>query len=117
MDVAPKQALRSLEEQLAEAQALAHLGSWEWHIPSNTVTWSHELYRIFGLQPQEFDATYEGFLACVHPDDLELIKREVERAYREGIPFSFEHRIVRPDGTVRWLFGRGRVETDEAGEP
>lgn len=116
-DSTAEQMLRTKEEQLAEAQRLAHLGSWEWDIPSNTVTWSDELYRIYGLQPQEFEATYKGFLDRIHPDDLELVKGEVERAYREGTSFSFEHRIVQPDGTVRWLVGRGATAVNKAGAP
>src|SRR5687767_13338972 len=107
MDITAGQMLRGREEQLAEAQSLAHLGSWEWHIPTDTVTWSDELYRIFGLQPQQFGTTHEAFLAFVHPDDREMIKREVERAYHEGSPFNFEYRILRPDGTARWLHGLG----------
>jgi len=65
--------LRRRGPLLAEAQRLAHLGSWEWDIPSNTVTWSEVLYRIFGLEPEEFGGTYQAFLERIHPDDRAAI--------------------------------------------
>jgi PAS domain S-box-containing protein len=102
---------------LAEAQRLAGLGSWEWDIARDRVTWSDELFRLFGLEPQSAEVTYEGFLARVHPDDAPLVRAAVDRAYTDGEPFAIEHRIVLPDGDVRWLHGRGRVLADEAGTP
>jgi two-component system cell cycle sensor histidine kinase/response regulator CckA len=71
--------LKDSERQLAEAQHLAHVGNWEWHIPTNTVIWSDELYRVFGLAPQAFGATYEAFLERLHPDDRQHITTVVDR--------------------------------------
>jgi len=101
---------------LAEAQQLAHIGSWEWDVPENNVTWSEELYRLWGLEPGE-EMTYEWYLETVHPEDRELVKSMVERAFSEGTPFSFEHRVSQPDGRPRWIHGRGRVIRDESGAP
>jgi PAS domain S-box-containing protein len=109
--------LRSREKQLSEAQRLAHVGSWEWDVRSNRVSWSEELYRIYGLSPQEFQATYEAYLERVHPDDRELARKVIETAYRDLKPFTLEERIVRPDGTVRVLQSQGEVIADENGQP
>jgi len=104
-------------KQLVEAQEIAHLGSWEWDIASNVVTWSDELYRIYGLERTDFPATYEGFLERVHPADRDLVDGAVQRAYGEGSTFGFDHRIIRPDGTERWVHGRGEVTVDATGNP
>ena len=101
---------------LAEAQQLAHIGSWEWDVPANQVTWSDELYRLWGVEPGE-EMTYEWYLESVHPEDRELVKSMVERAFSEGTPFSFEHRVSQPDGRPRWIHSRGRVIRDESGAP
>ncbi len=69
--------LRKKERQLADSQRVARLGSWEWDIVTNKVTWSDELYRIFGLKPQESEATYDAFLNAVHPDDREKLDSAV----------------------------------------
>jgi PAS domain S-box-containing protein len=101
---------------LAEAQELAHIGSWEWSIGDNRVDWSDELYRIYGLKPGGA-VTYGSYLEQVHPDDRELVRIAVAKALEDAGPFSFEHRIVRPDGSVRWIHGRGRVIVGAAGKP
>jgi PAS domain S-box-containing protein len=102
---------------LAEAQRVARIGSWEWSIPTNRVTWSDELYRLFGLEPQSVPMTYESFLELVHAEDRERVRRAVDRAYADGRPFVVEHRVALPDGGIRWLQGHGRVVADEAGSP
>ncbi len=70
-----EEALRKSEGSLAEAQRIAHIGSWELDIVSNTLTWSDEVYRMFGLEPQQFEATYEAFLDNIHPDDREMVNK------------------------------------------
>ena len=109
--------LRNREKQLSEAQRLVHLGSWEWDVPTNRVNWSEELYRIYGLSPQEFRATYDTYLERVHPGDRELVRKVIETAYRDLKPFTLEERIVRPDGTIRVLHSQGEVVADENGQP
>ena len=102
---------------LAEAQRLSQLGSWEWDIARNRVVWSDELYRLYGLERDSTPLTYEAYLERIHPEDLAVVRDTVERAYRQTQPFEMEHRVVRPDGELRWMHGRGRVVTDESGAP
>jgi len=109
--------LRQREVELAEAQRLAHVGSWTWDVREDTVTWSDELYRIFGLHPQQFPATYEAFLACIHPDDRESTRSIVETSLRTGKPYLDRRRIVRPDGEIRVIEAHGSVVLDEHGAP
>jgi PAS domain S-box-containing protein len=109
--------LAAAHASLAQAQEVAHLGSWEWEIGSDRVTWSDELYRLWGLEPQSVGLTYERYLDSVHPADREQVRTIVERALESGAPFDFEHRVVLPDDTVRWIHGSGRVIADENGAP
>ena len=102
---------------LGEAQGVAHIGSWEWHVPSDEVAWSRELYRLYGLRPGGFPANYEGLLSYVHPEDRDAVDRTLRRALVDHAPFSFEHRVVRHDGATRIVHGRGQVETDDSGNP
>jgi PAS domain S-box-containing protein len=100
-----------------EAQHVAHVGSWDWNIASNLVTWSDELFRMYGLEPQSQDVTFEDYLERVHPADRELVQNTVARASDGEQRFRFDHRIVLPDGNVRWTQSRGRVITDADGKP
>src|SRR5262249_49886348 len=112
-----EEALHESRRQLAHAQALAHLGSWERDIPSDVVTCSDEMSRVYGLTPGQVAVSYEGFLERVHPDDRERVRRVIEYALRDARPFEFEHRVVLPDGAVRSLLARGEVICDAAGRP
>ena len=102
---------------LGEAQSVAHIGSWEWHIPSDEVVWSGELYRIHGLEPGESPSSYAGLLNHVHPSDRQVVDGALRTALLEPEPFDYEHRIVRPDGIVRFVQSRGQVATDDSGRP
>jgi PAS domain S-box-containing protein len=108
--------LREREAQLAAAQRIAGLGSWEWEVGGNAVSWSDELYRMFGLEPQSEPCTFESYLARVHPGDRERVGAILERAVREGGGFDFEQRIVRPRGEVRTLHSRGHAIAGKNGE-
>jgi PAS domain S-box-containing protein len=112
---AAEEQLRHHEEQLLETQGLAQLGGWSWDVLSNAVTWSPQLYRVYGLTPETFEGTYKAFLERVHPDDRAMVEGIVSTAFDNHQPFSFYHRIVRPDGTERILHGRGQVVVDGHG--
>jgi len=109
--------LRQSQASLVEAQRIAHLGNWDWDITNNTLWWSDEIYRIFGLELQAFDATYEAFLNSVHPDDRELVQKSVDEALHEKKLYSIDHRIVLPDGSQRVVHEQGEVTFDESGKP
>ena len=107
--------LNRSERQLAEAQRIAHLASFEWEVASNNVRWSDELYRIYGLTPRQFDATFEAFIAHIHPDDREQVQATIQKTLTTGHPFRMSERIVRPDGEIRELDSRGHLITDHDG--
>lgn len=109
--------LRQRSTQLAEAQELAHLGSWTWDLASGQIGWSNELYRIFGYEPQSFLVTINKFMEHVHPDDQEMVKSTLQRVLDSHEELSYYPRIVRPDGEVRILHGRGSVVIDENKQP
>ncbi|HET9326670.1 MAG TPA: MASE1 domain-containing protein [Candidatus Eisenbacteria bacterium] len=109
--------LQRSEARLREAQQVARIGSWEWDIGRNVVWWSEQLYEIFGLQPAEFGASYEAYLERVHPEDREVTHATVQNALRDRKAYTFEHRVVRPDGRIIHLFARGRVVCDPTGVP
>jgi PAS domain S-box-containing protein len=112
-----EEALRESEERLNRAQEIAHLGSWELDLLNNSLTWSDEVYRIFGLRPQEFAATYEAFLESVHPDD----RAAVDAAYSSSLhvgkdTYEIEHRVIRKlTGEVRVVHEKCEHIRDESG--
>jgi PAS domain S-box-containing protein len=110
-------ALRESEERLKRAQEIAHLGSWELDLVNNRLSWSDEAYRIFGLQPQEFGASYTAFLAAVHPEDRAAVDAAYSGSLREGRDsYEIEHRIVRKStGEVRIVHEKCRHVRDVSG--
>jgi PAS domain S-box-containing protein len=111
------EALKKKTALLSEAERLSGLGSWEWDIPRNQVAWSEEHYRIYGLQPDCFQPSYEGFLDLVLPDDRERIRAVNEEACRSGRPFDYLHDIIRPDGKRRTIHVRAHMEIGPGGTP
>jgi PAS domain S-box-containing protein len=107
--------LRRSQRLFEEAQQVAHVGYWEWELETDRLTWSDETYRLFGTTPQEFQPSFAGFLERVHPDDRALIRELNERTIREGGDFSYDGRILRPSGEVRFIHVRGHAECDARG--
>ena len=99
------------------AQALAHLGSWNWDITSGEVEWSDELYRIFGYDPHSREMTFDSFVSAVFPDDHDRVLASIDDALAETAPYDMECRIVRPDGEVRTIHCCGEVVRDGSGQP
>lgn len=111
-----EEALKRSESHLAEAQRLASIGSWDWDLDTNVMTWSDEHYRIFGIKSMDIDVNDEaGVFAFIHAEDRSLVKREAEKAIKTKQPFNFYYRIVRKDGEERIIQSRGQVETDKQG--
>jgi PAS domain S-box-containing protein len=112
---AEEQARRS-EERLRFALDAASMGTWDWDLTTNQVTWSDNLAALHGLPDATFDGTFASYEREIHPDDRERVLESARRAIAEGVPHDVEYRIVAPDGTVRWVEGKGRVEF-ENGRP
>jgi PAS domain S-box-containing protein len=109
--------LAANEAKLAEAQQIARMGSWEWEIASDRVTWSDELYRIYGVRADDEPGSYGSYLDKVHADDRARVGRVIETALTERRPWSLDYRIVRPDGDLRMIHARGEIVLDENGRP
>jgi PAS domain S-box-containing protein len=109
--------LRRSESLYKQAQALAHLGNWSWDIKNNKIEWSDELYRIYGMEPQSQNLTYEEYLSFIHPDDKERIAKQVQSAIEKNEPWDYTHKIIRKNGEVRIVYATGEVITNEKGEP
>ena len=107
--------LKEQQDQLAQAEAIANLGSWEWDLASGRVTWSDELFRIHGLAPRAIPVDLEVGMAYVHPQDRALVKERLDDARASGEAFSFEHRIVTADGRIRHVRARGSCERSADG--
>lgn len=95
-------------EALESAQETARLGSWEWDIKNNDLVWSKELFDIYGIEQTSGKASADGYFHLVHPDDLRAHKQAFRTSLRKKIAFKNDYRILRPDGTVRYLHGEGK---------
>jgi len=105
--------LRRSEASLAEAQRIAHVGSWEWDVRGDRVTWSAELHRIYGIELGNTDLSYTYFLDRVHPDDRDRVDEIVRSSFETQEPFSFGYRALRPDGSERILDAHGDVFAED----
>jgi PAS domain S-box-containing protein len=110
--------LQESETRLKRSQEIAHLGSWELDLVHNVLIWSDEIYRIFGLQPQEFGATYEAFLEAVHPEDRTLVNEAYSGSLKDGRDiYEIEHRVVRKDsGEIRYVHEKCTHIRNESGQ-
>ncbi|HLY73342.1 MAG TPA: ATP-binding protein [Planctomycetota bacterium] len=109
--------LHEKDARLIEAQEIARLGSWEWNIASNTVSWSDEVYRLSGIMPSKFGGGFSDFVNVAHPDDRTPLREALETACRKREPLTLDFRIIRPDGSVRHLHAQGKVVLDAEGRP
>jgi PAS domain S-box-containing protein len=108
-----RRALRDREESLRRAQRVASLGNWDWDIESGDLYWSDEIYRIFGVDPATFDATYDAFLEFVHPQDRALVEAAVTATLERDEPYDVQHRIVTTAGEERVVHERAAVERED----
>ncbi|AKB29308.1 hypothetical protein MSSIT_2589 [Methanosarcina siciliae T4/M] len=108
--------LKESERGLAEAQQMAHIGNWNWDIVNNKLLWSDELYRIFGLKPEELEVTYDLFLTYVHPNDRDYVNGAFKKALN-GEPFNINYIIVLADGSERAVHAKTEVIFDESNIP
>jgi PAS domain S-box-containing protein len=105
-------ALEEREAKLAEAQAIAHLGSWEYNSATRKLIWSQELYRIYGLDPNQSPPADWQSCTHIHAEDLPQLRQTIENAIAERQSFSLDHRIIRSDGELRYVHSKGQICTD-----
>lgn len=108
--------LEESEKLHKQAQALTHIGNWSWLIKENKVTWSDEMYRIYGLAPQSEQITLERFLTFIHPDDKERRLAEIKKALETGRVDEYHMKIVTAEGVIKILRGKGDMMTDDNGQ-
>ncbi len=102
---------------LDETQRLARIGHWSWEVADDVVLWTPTLYEIYGLEPEDFEPTFEGWLRHLHPDDVPVIREVVERSMAGGGSYERDIRVLRADGEQRTVVARGRVVRDDDGRP
>jgi len=108
--------LKQSEAQLAKAQHIARLGSWEWDVVKNKVTWSDETGRLYGFSDRDYGADMSRALERIHPEDRSKVQLALDEAIRSGGPYVCDHRALLPDGTIRYMHGLGEVVMDENGK-
>jgi PAS domain S-box-containing protein len=109
--------LKESEKRLKAASAIAKLGYWKLELDANTLSWSDEVYKIWGRSKQNFDVNYESFFQSIHPDDKETFELEQNTSFAGLKEHDFEHRIILPNGSVRWVHELGRLVKDKNGKP
>lgn len=105
------------EERLEMALDAAQMGTWDWRIPENVTNWSAQTTRIFGLTPEDGEASGERLYSLIHKDDIARVQEAVNAAIRDAAPYDEEFRVPLKDGTVRWVRGLGKVIFDKNGHP
>jgi PAS domain S-box-containing protein len=108
--------IRERTKALEEAQSIAHIGSWEWDVFTDALSWSDELYRIFGLRPQSMRIGFDDYINRIHPQDRDIVNKYIQNSFTSKKPFTFYHRILQDKGKERILFCRGKVLADPSGQ-
>lgn len=111
------EALQRSQASLAEAQRIGQMGNWELDLVSGVLTWSDEIFRIFEIDPARFGASYEAFLAAIHPEDRKALDQAYNDSLAHRIPYDFEHRLLMPDGRIKYVRERCETYYDAAGQP
>jgi len=118
--LARKRAERAMvlhKERLRRGQQFANIGTWDWNIQSGELYWTERIAPLFGYPVGELETSYDNFLAAIHPDDRQAVTDAINACVERDVPYEIEHRVVWPDGTVRWLLERGAVVRDDDGKP
>lgn len=115
-----KQAAETLarrEEQLRLTLEFTHIGTWDWDVQQNTVVWNDNHFKLLGLDPNQTEDPYQSWRSAIHPDDLARVEQALQDALHQHTDYETEYRVTYPDGTLRWLVGRGRGLYDAAQQP
>jgi PAS domain S-box-containing protein len=111
-----EEALRQSEEQLRLALEAANMGAWDFDVRTGAVKWSSSLEAIHGVPPGSFGGTFDDYLRDVHPDDRQYVMESLTQSIEQGAEHEIEYRIILPDGTIRWVEGKGEVIRDDSGK-
>ena len=110
-------ALHESDERLRSAMSAARMGSWEWLVERDEISWSPQMFEVLGVSESSFDGSYASYLALVHPDDRERARQNIDACLAgTTAEVSFEHRMLGSDGVLRWVEHRGRAFRDDAGK-
>ncbi len=109
--------LQESQERYTLAEKAAKIGVWDWNILTGELRWTNLIEPMFGFKPGEFAGTIDAFFECVHPDDRQHVHNAVRATSERGEEYNIEHRIIWPDGSVRWVQERGDIYRDEQGQP
>ncbi len=113
--IAAEEKLKNSRDMLSNAQRIAHIGSWEWNIVGNTLTWTDEAYRIAGVDPESFKPSYDTFIRLVHPDDRIRVESVTRIAKFGSAEYNIEYRIIRPGGELRMVHQQAETFYDDNG--
>ncbi|GEM_PF-1006553 len=108
---------KKMEERLLLAQKIAKLGNWDWNIVTNDLSWSDEIYQIFGIGKEDFNPTYPNFLSCIHPEDQQIVIDAVNQALETRTPYSVDHRVILPNGEMKIVHEQGDIVFNPENEP
>ncbi len=110
-------ALQQALERLELAQSAGRSGTFDWNLVTNEIQWSEAEEKLYGLEPGGFKGRYENWRSAVHPDDIENAEKGLEKAIKDAIEMNIEFRVIRPDGTILWIYATGNVIYDALGKP
>ena len=111
------QELNKAQERFSQSQKFANIGTWDWNVQTGDLYWTKTIGPLFGYKEGELETSYENFLAAIHPDDRDSVQAAVNTCIEAGVEYNIEHRVVWPDGTVRWLHECGDVVRADDGSP
>ena len=109
--------LRHTEKLFREAQRIANLGNWELDLRTNSLCWSDEIFKIFEIDPQQFDSTYAGFLSAIHPDDRDMVNALYQKHLVDRTPYNVVHRVLLFDGYIKYVQEKCETFYDADGSP
>jgi PAS domain S-box-containing protein len=112
-----EEGLKRMNERFAQATRAAELGVWDWDIPNNQLVWDNSMYRLYGIPEGTFGGAYEAWARTIHPEDKEYTEGEIQAALRGEREYAPEFRIIRPDGSIRYLKAVSQTFRDEDGKP
>ncbi|MDD2699969.1 MAG: EAL domain-containing protein [Sideroxydans sp.] len=115
--IAAREELERERQLLEDAQDVGHFGSWELDIVSNKLKWSDQIFRIFEIDQRRFGASYEAFLDAIHPDDRARVNQAYSESLADRKPYRITHRLLMPDGRIKWVEERCSTVFDETGKP